>query len=154
MAELNLLQTVQVYSRMAVNVAHERYRVRLDYSVASIEQLEHLLDSIYRTLHSVVARFLRGKRDPDEVARMAMVWGAYLGEVMRRHHGGEWIVAPVFGPDDDPVLTLKIGDTSLFPPAKVHKRLTNGAEDNVWYYYQVLEKDLLVKDPGAGASGV
>ncbi len=29
-----------------------------------------------------------------------------------------------------------------FPPAKVYKRLTNGAEDNVWIYYKCFDGTL------------
>jgi hypothetical protein len=41
------------------------------------------------------------------------------------------------GPAQAPVRSSK-GDAAVFPPAKVHTRLTNGSEDNVWFYFQVL----------------
>lgn len=40
------------------------------------------------------------------------------------------------------VISLRKGEQRIFPPAKVQKRLVNGSEDNVWFYYQVLMKDL------------
>lgn len=39
------------------------------------------------------------------------------------------------------MLCLRKGDTKIWPPAKVGKRLTNGPEDNVWMYSQVILED-------------
>ena len=37
-------------------------------------------------------------------------------------------------------MTLDISGVRIFPTVKIYKRLTNGPEDNVGVYYQVLKK--------------
>lgn len=109
----------------AVNQAQGQFQVSLDYSEASIAKVESILAQLGTSLP-----------DPKR-EQQAMLWGAYIGEVARRHHGGAWVV-----PSDGPftgVITLQAADGNSFsPPAKVHKRLTNGDEDNVAFYYRVM----------------
>ncbi len=67
--------------------------------------------------------------------------GGYIGEVFRAEFGGEWSLNQEIQPGNL-VLELKIGETRMFPAAKVWKRLTSGDEDNLWSYYRVM-KDML-----------
>ena len=50
-----------------------------------------------------------------------------------RTKGGDWGINHEFQ-----ALGVSQGENWIFPPAKVHKRLTNGAEDNLWSYFNVL----------------
>ena len=59
---------------------------------------------------------------------------------MRKNFGGDWSIKNLLNQGN--IVLLTIGDTELSPVAKVYKRLTNGPEDNVWHYYQWLEKQL------------
>jgi hypothetical protein len=60
--------------------------------------------------------------------------GSYVGEVIRRHLGGNWI-----GDDADPNaeldVTLKLGeDHLLWPIQRAMKRYSNGDEDGIAIY--------------------
>lgn len=119
------------YAQEAVDLAQRDFQVKLDYSEESIRRLEDL-----------IAR--QGQVSAERRRRFALLWGAYLGEVARRHHGAEWLADGV----------LKFGTGELSPPSKVNKRFINGAEDNVYFYYQMIfNRDKLrrpeFKPPGA-----
>lgn len=62
--------------------------------------------------------------------------GAYLGETLRRNYGGEWAV-------ENEITVLNISGFKIFPSSKVYKRLTNGPEDNVAFYYDTFKTQLV-----------
>jgi len=68
-------------------------------------------------------------------------YGGYLGEVVRRTAGGEWQYDTELLPGTK-TICLVLAKGRAFPPAKVFKRLNNGAEENVWTYFQTLTRDL------------
>ncbi len=74
---------------------------------------------------------------------IALVLGSYIGEVFIRNNPDlncEWSYEDVFG-DGGAVLHLKVSDkTRAFPIDKVVKRLTNGPEDNVKFFYDIAKK--------------
>ena len=81
----------------------------------------------------IVAKLFRRAPSEAEVQKVCKMLGGYIGEVFRRARGGEWALDQEYQ-----ALGLHRGDRWVFPPAKVHKRLTNGAEDNLWSYFNVL----------------
>lgn len=102
--------------------------VTLDYSVKSLEVID-----------SLVARFRENGSTVDDMAATLFSFGCYLGEVIVKNAGGKWRKATqdeldnVFGMPL--VLDLKNGVT-LNPIGKVIKRLENGEEDSIPYFYQ------------------
>ena len=68
------------------------------------------------------------------------MYGGYVGEVVRRAAGGEWDIDKEIVRGQD-TLCLRKGNKRIWPASKVHKRLVNGPEDNVWHYTQVILKD-------------
>jgi hypothetical protein len=68
------------------------------------------------------------------------MYGGYIGEVFRRVGGGEWSFDEEAGPGQNYVC-LRNGDQRIWPPSKVYKRITNGSEDNVWFYSRAVMED-------------
>lgn len=65
----------------------------------------------------------------------AKAWGGYVGEVLRRHHGGEWAVVLI---SRRPTACLRRSEKQMmFPADKVYQRLTNGPGDSVAAFYRV-----------------
>jgi len=69
--------------------------------------------------------------------------GSYMGEVIRRKHGGEWVESEDYG-----ICLARIGgqeDFRSFPFNKARKRIEEGEEDSVAFFYRALvhtlEKD-------------
>jgi hypothetical protein len=126
---------VEAYAQDAVDWAKEAFQVDLDYSEASIEQLEMILDKTHSTMPRGILKWIFGPRD-RQVRQMAKMLGCYLGETMRKLLDGKWLIA------DDPSTALNpvlvINGSTLWPVSRVYRRLRSGSEDNVWHYFLVL----------------
>ena len=117
------------FAEQAVIDAAQHYKTQLDYTPQSVESIERILDSLAGS--PAFRRFT----DKDIHAE-ALIFGAYIGEVIRRERGGQWAEDhQQLGPASYP-LSWSGGDS--FPYAWCYKRLTNGTEDNVWHKYQLL----------------
>jgi len=133
-AKINSLdQAMSAAAESAVEQAAS-FGYTLDYSETSIRSVEVILAALHDSI---------GRDSPPEkeIDRMATMFGAYIGEVIKRKWGGKWKLESAMHPNQK-VLTFETGTIDLWPQFKVGKRLTNGPEDNVWHYFQILRKDL------------
>lgn len=123
-------EMVAAYSERAVAQARAA-KVELDYSEASVGELEQLL----------------AEAPQDDVAEAAKMWGAYFGEVVRRRWGGEWTIETYPG-QQFATLTLTVRGSKLFPSMKIYRRLTQGASEDLRTFYQSI-KERLGKAPAS-----
>lgn len=125
----------------AVRYAKEKFHVELDYSEASIEEVEKILDRLCKARPKGFFNKLMN-RGPSRhsISNLAKIMGGYLGEVLRRAHGGEWSIDEEIQPGMK-TICLRNGKGRIFPPGKVYKRIMNGEADNVWRYYQSIVTD-------------
>ena len=121
------------YAEQAVAAARA-FDAKLDYSERSLRDLE-----------AILAR-LAGAPAPSDLTETCKMWGSYLGEVVRRRFGGDWSIETYPG-KQFATLTLSVGGNKLFPTMKIHRRLTQGSEDNVWVFYEMV-KSRLEEKPG------
>lgn len=123
---------IRAYAEEAVLVAREQHRVLLDYTAASVDALERLLDG-------------QAAVDLDFQSRL---WGSYFGEVLRRRWNGLWLLAPYPGSGESGaqansvVPTLDVAGSRLWPTMKVYRRLTLGTAENLSTFYSLVEKRL------------
>jgi len=102
---------------------------RADFLLESLKEVDRFFDD-----QVVNGKPKNGGLLSQELGARLFAIGAYVGEVIRRHDGGEWQ-----GDDNDPeaeiniALHLKTG-TTLWPVQRVMKRFKNGAEDGIWIY--------------------
>jgi hypothetical protein len=100
-----------------------------DFSLESLKEVDRFFDD-----QVVNGKPKAGGLLSQELGARLFAIGAYVGEVVRRHNGGQWQ-----GDDNDPqaeiniALQLKTG-TTLWPVQRVMKRFKNGAEDGIWIY--------------------
>ena len=129
---------MQGYAQQAVKLAHQ-HKVDLDFSESSLQSLERLLAELGSGSSAP-------SRDPglDEMSR---IWGGYFGEVVRRRFGGDWTVEK-YPQGDFHIVTLNVNGARLFPSMKIHRRLTQGASEDLWSFYQSVRAKLL-SQPGA-----
>jgi hypothetical protein len=131
---------MQAYAQDCVDHARAVGETSLDYSVASLERVEAILSRAHEQMpRGVLSRLFGRGPSAEEVETLAKAYGGYIGEVIRRAHGGTWEMNSEITPE--PAIALRIGDSVIFPPGKVYGRLTNGPEDNIWHYYQVLARE-------------
>lgn len=111
-------------STQAVGLAKSSYGITLDYSPDSVKSVEKLL----------AVKYDLQKTQPmseAEMADTAHMFGAYIGEVMKRMRPGHWARDSALGKDTLP-FTFSDSREQSFPCAWVYHRLKNGEEDNVW----------------------
>jgi hypothetical protein len=130
-------QALSEAARSGVEFASQVFGVTLDYSEASIEKVESILSKIYDAAPKTASK-------PEEFQKIGFVFGGYIGEVIKRHFGGRWKMETSLYPGQK-ILTFEISGRDLWPQMKVGKRLENGPEDNVWFYYQFLREQFQKK---------
>ena len=108
--------------------------IKLDYSLASIKVVEQQLAG----LHSQIPA---KSPSAQEIRRMSLMFGAYMGEVLKRNYGGSWSKKSALHPGQD-ILTFHVRGKEVWPHIKAEKRIIDGPEDNVWFYFQTLLKEL------------
>ncbi len=129
------------YALDAVDHAKNAFQRELDFSVDSVRQVEEILSAMHDTMpRGVLSKFLRRGPSKEDVWSFSKMYGGYVGEVLRRAAGGEWFFDEDIIPGQRSV-ALRKGDQRIWPPFKVGKRLTTGAEDNVWHYFQAVAKE-------------
>jgi hypothetical protein len=129
LADAKVQQIAEAYAQDAAAFAQGTFGERLDWTDRSIEQIE----KIASRLHHDVARVRPSK---EQIFQFAKMLGSYVGEVYRRNHEGTWGKVTLEGQEFPGLRTAK--GTEFWPWGKVQNRITNGPEDNVWHYYQVL----------------
>jgi hypothetical protein len=122
------------YADQAVALARE-FHAQLDYSEHSVMEVETILAGLAQDMPA-------SKPSDDDVSEICKVWGSYLGEVVRRRFGGQWTIETYPG-KQFATLTLNLNGNKLFPSIKVHRRLTEGENDNLWTFYQMVKEKLL-----------
>jgi hypothetical protein len=138
-ADPQVVQVAEAFALDAVDLAARNFRITLDWSEASIQQVERMLGKLHDQMGSA-------RPSEETVWVFAKSLGSYIGEVLRRRHGAAWGMVTLDG-QSYPGLQLP-GGGLVWPWAKAHKRMTNGPEDNVWHYYRIL-----LANPGdAGAA--
>jgi hypothetical protein len=122
---------IQFAANEAVKNADKEFNVKLDYSVDSIKKVEDVLGR----LHDMYEKDKASLR----VDALANMYGAYIGEVIRRSEPGvKWEKDhPVAGEKSYP---LHWAARDLFPMAWCHRRITEGDGDNVSVKYDVLKQ--------------
>ena len=114
----------------AVSDADKNNHVHLDYSIASIKDVESILSQLHDQY----------SKDPKSIsaAGLANAYGAYIGEAIRRNEPNvSWLSGDEVAGDKSYPLIWSAGHS--YPMAWCYHRIVNGGEDNVWVKYSVLK---------------
>ncbi|SHR63886.1 Uncharacterised protein [Mycobacteroides abscessus subsp. abscessus] len=113
-------------AQRVVDVARNVSGVELDYTPSSL---------------SLVDDILEGFREPgsDAVAETIFTFGCYIGEVLVRNAGYEWVVTPTeLVHTLGPLTTYRTSTaTHASPIWKAFKRVDNSRTDSVAYFYRM-----------------
>jgi hypothetical protein len=134
---------MQSYAEQAVAAARE-FQIELDYSEESLKQVENILERMQDPIPGgATASPAPSGADTEDLCK---VWGGYLGEVVRRRWGGEWVLETYPGGN---VLTvaLNVPGGMVFPSMKIYRRLSQGDKENVWTFYCMM-RDRFRAQPG------
>lgn len=91
---------------------------KISFDLASVPELEEI---------SAAMKELAGN-DQSVLDGGSFLIGAYLGEIIRRHIGGEWT-----GGTDGYTMAVSSGATAIFPIAHVRKFLADPADGLVFF---------------------
>lgn len=125
------------YALDAVDHAGASFKTQLDFSPQSVENVEAILAQLHAAIPRGVWKLFRRAPPEETIDTICKMYGGYVGEVFRRERGGTWEFDQEILPGYL-IIALRKGESKIFPPSKVRKRLQNGPEDNVWFYFQVL----------------
>jgi hypothetical protein len=105
----------------AQKLTRKHFVVELDFSEQSIQDLDRIADDVDFTLS--------GGKSPENIELLSRAWGSYLGEVLCRTKGGQWIESPdhAFG------TAVQCGDSKLDPHGQIRKRLKTAGESLVGF---------------------
>lgn len=130
---------MQANAEQAVKYARDRFRSELDYSAQSLERVDKIIDVMHVDLpKSFVARAIRGAAMDEEIWTTSKMWGAYVGETLRRKWGGRWKTTP--SPDGHAEIVLELPLGRCKPVAEVRRRLSAGTGPGVFAMYAALLK--------------
>ncbi|TAN39401.1 MAG: hypothetical protein EPN25_11710 [Nitrospirae bacterium] len=154
MADQVIARKMEIMAKRAVDHALKTYKVELDFSETSIQKVESILTDIESTFpKGLVGRLFKKGPTEQEIESICNMYGGYIGEIFRQNLGGKWDTTDYFTPGHK-IPCINIGLTTVFPPAKVAKRLSEGKGDDVWFYYQAMKAQLkqqAAKDAGGEA---
>ncbi len=100
--------------------------LELDFSETSIDYLESAVETIEYAIPA-------GKSE-ENVEMLSRIWGAYLGETLRKQCGGQWV-------EEAGQPTLRGARSSAQPQEMVRKRLVEGG-DSLGDYFREMKKQL------------
>jgi hypothetical protein len=119
------------YSLDAVDFMRDHFQTTLDWSDASIEKVEKVMEIFHTDL-------LKAKPTEDQIQGFAKMFGSYIGEVYRKNHGATWGMVDLNGQRFAGLQKNDAGKTLFWPWIRARNRLVAGAENNVWDYYRAL----------------
>ena len=111
------------YAQIHIDTTLKSFGVQLDYDEKSIMELDNLIKQAWPD------------QPPVQIDNIIVLFGSFLGEAIIHVLGGKWEnTAQGWG--------IRVGDVSVMVFTKVKKRLLNGDEDSISYYYQSLKSML------------
>ena len=111
------------------SLAQESYGLELDYSPATLKQLEEVLRE----------KFNPGSADDNAALIVSM--GCYVGEVIIRSHGGCWRADEELFHSPAVVIEGKL-QTRTFPLSRVWRRFEYGEDQSLVNYYGEVRRTL------------
>ena len=131
--DARLAGSLVAQAQAAVQTARFKWNEPLDFTQDSLDGVERVLGKMHN--HYKFAAPGTGPT-PEQIDATAKTWGIYIGEVIRRHYGGQWSAA------QEGTLGLAIGETQINPVAKARKRIVDGPTENIRYYFSSMLKVL------------
>lgn len=117
-----LVSQMEERSKSAINDAKENHKTNLDLTVESIKKVNEIIQNLHDT-------------KPSDIKGTSMLYGSYIGEVIRTVDSkGFWVKdVPGMGKDLYPIKFSN--DNYAFPVVWVEKHLNSGEEENILHKF-------------------
>jgi hypothetical protein len=122
-------ENAHLHADFIVKVAKNLSGANLDYSPESLEQVDEIVEG-----------FRQEGQSSQSISGTLFFFGCYVGEVLVRNAGGVWRNSqetPMKSLAGSPIVVELPDGTICNPVGKVFKRLENGREDYLPYFYRV-----------------
>ena len=123
----NLAERMKADALEAQVFSRKHLVIELDFSVASIEELEANVDTVEFAL--------KGGLSDENVAMLTRIWGAYLGESLCRVCTAEWV-------EQDGKAVLRGANIETCPQDQISQRLAEGSAHNLADYFRQTKDQL------------
>jgi hypothetical protein len=120
----DLASMMDGYARAASQRARTEFNQKLDFTSESIDRLDEIL-------------VLVGESPELDLEFEVRLWGGYVGEVLRRRYEGVWEMTQYPGGLAS-VPSVEVRGSRLFPLTKVFRRLTEGDEEDLRSFYNMV----------------
>jgi hypothetical protein len=123
-------------AKSAIKLARNQLSLDLDYSEDRLEDFDSLVAFVKARFSKLASE---GKLKGENLQRASISLGAYLGEVIRRKHGGLWAIK------SNTIRTLIIDGQEYSPVLQVYKWLTGSQEVTLKAFWSDLEEKIYAK---------
>ncbi len=120
-----------------IESAREVDGIALDYSEESVAKVDEILAR-------VASEVTKGKRDQQSANAVSLMFGAYVGETIRRNWAAKarWDTNhPSLGPNTFPLYLT--GTNAIFPVGWCHKRLLDAKSDSVALTHELFREKFM-----------
>jgi hypothetical protein len=109
---------MRAHAREAQKYSRRHLVLELDFSEASLTELDNQCDAVEYAI--------RGGKSPENIEMLTRLWGAYVGEALRRVAAAEW-----FAEEGGRRGLMSPEGKMVFPHASVRQRLENKAAESL-----------------------
>jgi hypothetical protein len=124
--DAKLAGAIVAQSQQAIKTAKLTFGESLDFTSESLDGVERIMTKLQKQ---------EPKLTDEQITELSKSWGIYVGEVIRRYYGGQWVMV-------EGVPDVALGGKHASPIAKVRKRLVGGPTENLKYYFTSIMKVL------------
>jgi hypothetical protein len=129
--EVTIADVMQTYAADAVRHAKNHYGIDLDFSEASLRQIDRMLDD--RMRGAVIEADRLTPEEQEDLWVYCKMIGGYVGEVIIRNLGGAWQAKPTDS-GGTAVKLMAAGRIEASPPEGVWRTLTEPYRSMTSYY--------------------
>ncbi len=123
----DLAEEIKTNAIEAQRFSRKHLVLELDFSEASVDLIEANADDVEYAV--------KGGKSAENVAMLVRIWGAYIGESLRKACGGEWA-------DIDGQIYLRTDNAATSPHDQVRKRIVGGGAAHLGDYFRRMKQEL------------
>jgi hypothetical protein len=116
-------------AQSAVLTAQLDWTETLDATTDSLDAVERILGGMHKLLAAG-----GGRITDSQIDSLSRSMGVYVGEIIRRHYGGQWRVS------ENGAFELPYTNTVVDPIARARKRIHDGPGENIRMYFNSMSK--------------
>lgn len=121
----DLVEQMQADALEGQRFSRKHLVLELDFSEASIDELESNADDVEYAI--------KGGKTEENVAMLSRIWGAYIGEALRKVCGGDW-------QQEDGRIGLRTDNGIAYPQEHIRRRLTENGQGLGDYFRQTKDE--------------